>query len=57
MRELGKDRLFPLVPAERRKAPMEAAIPKHTVFISQGTYYMQYAGCDKNILLFEVSLN
>ena len=36
--ELGSDLLLPLVPAERRKAPIEAAMPKQTVFTSQGIY-------------------
>ena len=36
--ELGSDLLFPFVPAESKKAPMDAAIPKHTVFTSHGMY-------------------
>ena len=36
--ELGKDLLFPLVPADRRKAPIEAAMPKQTVLTSHGIY-------------------
>ena len=36
--ELGSDLLLPLVPAERRKAPIEAAIPKQTVLTSHGIY-------------------
>ena len=34
IRELGRVYRFPFVPADRRKAPMEAAIPTHTVFTS-----------------------
>ena len=35
---LGRDFLLPLAPAPRRKAPIEAAVPKQTVETSQGTY-------------------
>lgn len=38
MREFGSDLRLPLVPAESRKAPMDAAMPKHTVFTSHGMY-------------------
>jgi len=38
MRELGSERRFPFAPAPRRKAPIEAAVPKQTVATSQGTY-------------------
>jgi len=37
MRLLGRLRRLPLVPAPRRKAPIEAAVPKHTVLVSHGT--------------------
>mmetsp|Transcript_4275 Transcript_4275/g.9606 ORF Transcript_4275/g.9606 Transcript_4275/m.9606 type:complete len:221 (-) Transcript_4275:4-666(-) len=40
MRALGRERLLPFVPAPRRKAPMEAAMPKQTVPTSQGMYCM-----------------
>ena len=38
MRALGKELRFPLAPAPSKKAPMEAAMPKHTVRTSHGTY-------------------
>lgn len=37
MRAFGMDMRFPLVPAQRRKAPMDAASPKHTVDTSHLT--------------------
>eukprot|EP01033_Poteriospumella_lacustris_P015210 gene15209-gene16082 len=40
IRELGSDFRFPFVPADKRKAPIEAAMPKQTVLTSQGTYCM-----------------
>lgn len=38
MREFGRDRRLPGAPAASRKAPIDAAIPKHTVLTSQGIY-------------------
>ena len=40
MRELGSDFLLPGVPEHRRKAPIDAAVPKHTVAKSHGMYCM-----------------
>jgi len=37
MRALGSEERLPLAPAPSKKAPMDAAIPKHTVFTSHGT--------------------
>jgi hypothetical protein len=36
MRALGSDLRLPLAPAPSRNAPMDAAMPKHTVDTSQG---------------------
>eukprot|EP00962_Isochrysis_galbana_P007397 scaffold2000_cov86-Isochrysis_galbana.AAC.4 len=38
MREFGSERRLPFCPAPSKKAPIEAAVPKQTVFRSQGTY-------------------
>jgi hypothetical protein len=37
MRALGSEERLPLAPAPSKKAPIDAAIPKHTVFTSHGT--------------------
>jgi hypothetical protein len=35
---LGSDLLLPGAPAPSKNAPIDAAVPKHTVLTSHGTY-------------------
>lgn len=54
MRELGRDLRFPGLPAPSKNAPIDAAIPKHTVATSHGMNCVRIAlgetGRSDNIL-------